>query len=243
MSKRVFVIPAILVTLVLASSFVVSAQQPQPPQPVDGDRQQMPPRAPRPPEDPVEGDMFSPDMIMQHQRELALTDAQKTFLREVIQRTTTRFNELRWQVADAMEALHETMKGNSVNEQLALSQLDKVLDGEREIKRLNMEMLIKIKNQLTTDQQMKLQTMRNTIQPDGQRRDRRPGGPGPDGPGRRPGGPDGMRPGGPGPGGPGGPGPGPGGPGGGGPRPGGGRAYNWVMAWLLLPAGEGTASR
>ena len=92
MSNRVFVIPAILITLVLASSFVVSAQQPQPPQPVDGDRQQMPPRAPRPPEDPVEGDMFSPDMIMQHQRELALTDAQKTFLREVIQRTTTRFN-------------------------------------------------------------------------------------------------------------------------------------------------------
>ena len=131
MSNRIFVIPAILVTLILASTFVASAQQPQPPQPVDGDRQQMPPRAPRPPEDPVEGDMFSPDMIMQHQRELALTDAQKTFLREVIQRTTTRYNELRWQVADAMEALHETMKGNSVNEQLALSQLDKVLDGER----------------------------------------------------------------------------------------------------------------
>jgi hypothetical protein len=92
-----------------------------------------------------------------------------------------------------------------------------VLDAEREIKTLHMGMAIRIKNQLTPDQQMKLQTMRNTMQPDGQRRDRRPGGPGgPDGPGRpRPNGPDGMRPGGPGPGGP--------GPGGGGPRPGGGR--------------------
>jgi len=227
MSKRIFVIPMILITIVLASSVFASAQQqppPQRPQPVDVDRQQMqPPRAPRPLGDPLADDMFSLDMIMQHQRELALTDAQKTFMRNEQQRSTTRFNELEWQLQDAMEALHETMKGVKVDEQLALTQLNKVLDAEREIKTLHMGMAIRIKNQLTSAQQMKLQTMRNVFQPDGQRRDRRPEGPGPDGPGRpRPGGPDGMRPGGPGPGGPGGP-IGPGGPGGGGPRPGGGR--------------------
>jgi len=230
MSKRVFVIPMILITIVLASSVLASAQKSQPPQqpppqqpaplePVDGDRQQMQPRAPRPPGDPLADDMFSLDMIMQHQRELALTDAQKTFMRNEQQRSTTRFNELEWQLQDAMEALHETMKGNKVNEQLALTQLNKVLDAEREIKTLHMGMAIRIKNQLTSAQQMKLQTMRNPFPTDGQRRDRRPGGP-PDNPGRgpRPGGPDGMRPGG-----PGGPPIGPGGPGGGGPRPGGGR--------------------
>ncbi|HYW69701.1 MAG TPA: hypothetical protein VE961_01625 [Pyrinomonadaceae bacterium] len=207
MGKRLFVIPLMLITIILGWSLVASAQEQPPPQPADGERQQMPPRAPRPPDDPLGDDMFPPDMIMQHQRELALTDAQKTFMRDQIQRTTTRFNELRWQVSDAMEALHETMKGTSVNEQLALSQLDKVLDGEREIKRLNMEMLIKIKNQLTPDQVTKLQAMRTTFgQGDGQRRERRP----PDGQGRPPRPPDGMRP-------PGGPGGGPGG----GPRPGG----------------------
>lgn len=225
MSKRIFVIPVILIAIVLGSSLWASAQQqPQPPpQPLDGDRQQMQPRAPRPPGDPLADDMFSLDMIMQHQRELALTDEQKAFMRGEMQRTTARFTELQWQLQDAMETLHETMKENKVNEQLALSQLNKVLDAEREIKTLHMGMAIRIKNQLTSDQQMKLQTMRNAFQPDGQRRDRRPGGP-PDNPGRgpRPGGPDGMRPGGPGPGGPGGPPIGPGGPGGG-PRPGGGR--------------------
>jgi Spy/CpxP family protein refolding chaperone len=195
-------------------------QQPQqpPPQPVnDGERQQMPPRPPRPNDDPLADVMFPPDMIMQHQRELALTDAQKTFMREQIQKTTTRFNELQWQLQDAMEALHEIMRVNPINEQQAMAQLDKVLDSEREIKSIHMQMNIRIKNQLTADQLMKLQTMRN--QPDG-RRDRRP----PDGGGRpRP--PDGMRP----PGGlerpPGGleqGGPPPGGPGGGGPRQGGG---------------------
>jgi Spy/CpxP family protein refolding chaperone len=226
MSKRLFVMPLILITIILGSSLLASAQQQPPPpkQPLDGDRQQMQPRAPRPPGDPLAEDMFSLDMIMQHQRELALTDKQKDFMRGEMQRTTTRFTELQWELQDAMETLHETMKGNKVNEQLALSQLNKVLDAEREIKTLHMAMSIRIKNQLTADQQMKLQTMRNPFPSDGQRGDRRPGGPGPDGPGRpRPGGPDGMRPGGPGPGGPGGPPMGPGGPGDGGRRPGGPR--------------------
>jgi len=216
MSKRIFVIPVMLISVILGSSLMASAQQqPQPPpQPVnDGERQQMPPRQPRPNDDPLADVMFPPEMIMQHQRELALTDAQKVFMRDQIQRTSNRFNELQWQLQDAMEGLHETMKGNQVNEQQAMAQLDKVLDAEREIKSIHMQMNIRIKNQLTPDQLMKLQTMRNAFQPDA-RRDRRPGGPGPDGPGKpRPGGPDGMRPGG----------PGPGGPGGGGPRPGGGR--------------------
>jgi len=223
MSKRIFVIPVILITIVLGSSLIVFAQQqPQqpPPQPVnDGERQQMQPRPPRPVGDPLGDVMFPPDLIMQHQRELALTDTQKAFMRGEIQKTTTRFNELQWQLQDATEALHEILKGNQVNEQQAMAQLDKVLDAEREIKAIHMAMNIRIKNQLTSDQQMKLQTMRNTFQPrDGQPGNRRPGGP--DGPGRRPGGPEGVRP----PGGPDGMRPGgPGGPGPGGPRPGGGR--------------------
>jgi Spy/CpxP family protein refolding chaperone len=213
MSKRVFVIPVMLMMMVLGSSLASAQQTPQPPrQPVDDvDRQQLQPRAPRPPGDPLMDVMFPPEMIMQHQRELALTDAQKTYMRGEIQRTTNRFNELKWQLEDATEALHEILKGNQVNEPQAMAQLDKVLDAEREIKAIHMAMNIRIKNQLTPDQQMKLQTMRNTFGPqgDGPRRDRRPEGPGSDGPGRpRPGGPDGMR---------------PGGPGGAGPRPGGGR--------------------
>ena len=155
---------------------------PQPPQP-QNDRQQPPP-----PPDPLADSIFPPEMIMQHQRELALTDEQKIFMRGEIQRTTTRFNELQWQLQDQMEALHDTVKGNSINEQLALSQLDKVLESEREIKRLHMEMAIRIKNKLTADQQMKLQTMRQNMRPRGDG----PGSPG-RGPGPgRPGGPEGM---------------------------------------------------
>src|SRR5213080_3928815 len=123
--KRIgLVLSVMAMTLVMAATVI--AQQPQ------GSMAQGQPRQPLPPDDPLADAMFPPDMIMQHQRELGLTDEQKQFMRSEIQRTTTRFNELQWQLQDAMETLHETMKAPQVNEQLALTQLNKVLDAERE---------------------------------------------------------------------------------------------------------------
>src|ERR1044071_10229215 len=137
-------------------------QPPQPQQRATGQDQMRQPGPPPPPE-PLDDAMFPPEMIMQHQRELGLTDEQKQFMRSEIQRTTTRSNELQWQLQDAMEALHETMKAPQINEQQALAQLGKVLDAEREIKTLHMGMAIRIKNKLTPDQQMKLQSMRHMM--------------------------------------------------------------------------------
>ena len=193
----------LLIVAVAVAFSVVPAIAQEPPQPEQ-------PRTPKPPHDPF-GPMFPPELVMQNQRELGLTDQQKTYMRTEIGKTSARFNDLQWQLQDAMEVLHETMKAAQVNEQQALAQLDKVLETEREIKRLHMELAIKIKNNLTPDQQQKLQGMRH----DRPRKPEPPDGPG-DGPRRRPGGPG---PGGPGPGGPGPGGPGPGGPGGGPPRP------------------------
>ncbi len=150
---------------------------------------------PRTPHDPLANVMFPPEMIMQHQRELGLTDQQKTYMRTEIGKTSARFNDLQWQLQDAMEALHETMKSSIVNEQQALAQLDKVLETEREIKRLHMELAIKIKNTLTPEQQQKLQSIRHargTGMGVGHGPGTGPGGPGPRP--RRPGGP-GMGPG------------------------------------------------
>ena len=189
------VLGLLIVALAVAFSVAPAIAQEQPPEPSQ-------PRTPKPMHDPF-GNMFPPEMIMQNQRELGLTDQQKTFMRTEIGKTSARFNDLQWQLQDAMEVLHETMKANQVNEQQALAQLDRVLETEREIKRLHMELAIKIKNNLTPEQQQKLHSMRRV---------REPGmGPG-HGPGDGPGdGPRPRRPGGPGPGGP--------GPGGGPPRP------------------------
>src|SRR5216683_7556028 len=157
MKKKIATLTLVLLVGAFVGVVIVSAQQPQPAQLPQGQEQ---PRPPHPPMDPLGDAMFPPELIMQHTRDLNLTDEQKTFMRAEINRTTTRFNELQWQLQDAMEALHETMRANSVNEQLALSQLDKVLDNEREMKRAHMELAIRIKNKLTAEQQAKLQSMK-----------------------------------------------------------------------------------
>jgi Spy/CpxP family protein refolding chaperone len=156
MIKKVGII-ALLIWSILLSVALVLAQQPSPASP-----QAAQPRTPPPNADPLGDVLFPPDLIMRHGRELGLTDDQKSFMRGEIQKTTTRFNELQWQLQDAMEALSEIMKSSSVNEQQALAQLDKVLDAEREIKRLHIGMAIRIKNQLTTEQQAKLRSIKAT---------------------------------------------------------------------------------
>ena len=172
---------------------VASAQQPQ------NDPPQQPRMPPPPPPDMLNNSVFPPDVIMEHQRELGLTEQQKAFMRGEINKTSTVFNDLQWQLQDAMEALRDTMKLDQVNEQLALAQLDKVLDAEREIKKLHMALAIRIKNNLTPDQVQKLQSLTSRGEGRGFGHGQGgPGGPGaPDGPRPRSGGPGGP-PGGPG---------------------------------------------
>ena len=180
--KSVILIAMCAAMFALAAALVSAQQQPQTPQPPE---EQQTPRPPHPPMDPMGDAMFPPDMIMQHQRELGLTDEQKAFMRSEINKTTTRFNDLQWQLQDAMEALHETMKANVVDEQQALAQLNRVLDSEREIKTLHMQLAIRLKNKLTPEQQEKLRAMHHDM-------GRGPeGGPGP---GRGPGHPPGPKP-------------------------------------------------
>jgi Spy/CpxP family protein refolding chaperone len=113
-----------------------------------------------PPMDPLGDVMFPPDLILAHSREIMLTAEQKSFMRAEIQKTTSRFNELQWALHDSMEDLHQTLEANSVNDQQALGMLDKVLDIEREIKRLHFGLGIRLKNKLTPEQQERLQNIR-----------------------------------------------------------------------------------
>ena len=153
MRKRFALGVVLIVAIVVLNGALVAAQEP--------------PRPPQPPpdRDPFGEAMFPPELVMQHQREIVLTDEQKAFMRAEIQKATTRFNELQWQLQDAGEALGETVKGNSVNEQQALAQLDKVLEAEREIKHLHVALAIRIKNKLTPEQQAQLQGMKRMPRP------------------------------------------------------------------------------
>jgi Spy/CpxP family protein refolding chaperone len=121
--------------------------------------QPHPPDQPHPPHDPLAGNLFPPELVMQHRRELGLTDEQRAAIRQEALKASTRFTELQWQMQDEMETMASLMKGATVDEQKALAQLDKVLNIEREVKRTQLGLSIKIKNTLTAEQQMKLQDL------------------------------------------------------------------------------------
>ena len=158
-TKSLIMLAAIFGVALLIATVVVGQQQP-PPFPPNA------PNGPHPPNpDPLAHVMFPPELIMGHARQLGLTDEQRTFMRGEIQRTTVSFNELQWKLQDQMELLHESMKATSVNESQALAQLDKVLKLEREIKRLHIGLAVRLKNQLTPEQQEQLHKWRADHQP------------------------------------------------------------------------------
>ena len=134
------------------------APMPGHPTPMAGQRTPMPGHPA--PMDPLHDVMFPPGMILDHARQLNLTEDQKAYMRGEIQKTTTSFNELQWNLQDQMELLHEMMKASSVIEEQVLGQLNRVLDIERDIKRLHFGLAVRLKNRLTEAQQEQLQKLR-----------------------------------------------------------------------------------
>lgn len=146
--------------LVIATVVMAQQPQPRPGQPGPSADMRPPGMSKQPNPDPLGDVMFPPDFILGHARQLGLTDEQKSYMRGEVQKTMASFTELQWKLQDETEQLHETLKTTSVNEQQALAQLNKVLDIEREIKRLHIGLGVRLKNRLTPDQQSQLQKMR-----------------------------------------------------------------------------------
>jgi len=116
---------------------------------------------PHPESDPVGENLFPPELIMQNQKAIGLDEAQKSYIRTEITKTQGRFSDLQWQLQDAMESLGGLLKQDVADEQQVLAQLDKVLNLEREIKRTQLTLMVRIKNKLSGEQQARLRELRS----------------------------------------------------------------------------------
>ncbi|MFL6278284.1 MAG: Spy/CpxP family protein refolding chaperone [Blastocatellia bacterium] len=113
-------------------------------------------RAQQPATDHLGEAFFSPDLVMQHQQIIGLTEQQKSIFKTELRKAQMRFTELQWQLSDESEKLVALVKQEAVDEQAVLTQLDKVLNAEREVKRTQLSLLIQIRNNLTPEQRAKL---------------------------------------------------------------------------------------
>jgi Spy/CpxP family protein refolding chaperone len=114
--------------------------------------------------DPFAENLFPPELVMQNQQAIGLSEDQKNFIKAEIRKAQLRFTELQWQLQDEVETMVSLVKLDQVDEEKVLAQLDKVLHLEREIKRTHFSLIVRIKNKLTPEQQARLQEIKNKSQ-------------------------------------------------------------------------------
>jgi Spy/CpxP family protein refolding chaperone len=115
---------------------------------------------PNPQQDPFGRFLFPPELVMQHQGEINLSDAQRNALSSAIQQAQGRFVDVQWKLSGEGEKLARLLQSATVDEAQVLEQVDRILALEREVKRAQMGLMVRIKNTLTAAQQAKLRELR-----------------------------------------------------------------------------------
>ncbi len=112
--------------------------------------------------DLIAENLFPPELIMQHQQALGLSDEQKQYFKTQIREIQKLLTEAQWRLEDGVEKLAATLKADKLDEPRVLGQLEKLLLNESDVKRLQMTLLIRLKNKLTPEQQAKLMALRRS---------------------------------------------------------------------------------
>jgi Spy/CpxP family protein refolding chaperone len=131
---------------------------------------------PAPQNDPIAKSVLPPELIMQYQKAIQLTEAQKSSVIAEVKRAQGRIVDVQWDMQRALEPLVESLARDRPDEPTVLAQLDKVLAAEREFKRAHLSLAVRLKNILTPEQQRMLIELRanpprpgDPIKPAGQR--------------------------------------------------------------------------
>ena len=109
---------------------------------------------------PFMQELYPPELIMRHGRDIGLSEAQRKAITQAVAETQATTLELQWDMQDAAQTLAELVSQDRVNEEAALEAAARVMEIEGRVKRAHLGLLIRIKNQLTPDQQQRLGQLR-----------------------------------------------------------------------------------
>ncbi len=105
-------------------------------------------------------ELFLPALVMQHQREIGLTTEQRDAITKEMTAAHQKVLQLRWGLEEKSEGLAKLLAADKVDEKAAVARSGELMDVERQMKQAHLELLIRIKNQLTPEQQAKLRELR-----------------------------------------------------------------------------------
>jgi Spy/CpxP family protein refolding chaperone len=118
-------------------------------------------RAESPGGDPIARAVFPPELVMKHGEEIHLDERQRVAIKELVQKAQAKFVDVQLDLQGESQKLVRLLQARPVDEAAALAQVDKVLALEREVKRTQILLVVRIKNLLTEAQQARLSELRN----------------------------------------------------------------------------------
>jgi hypothetical protein len=104
--------------------------------------------------------LFPPELVMKNQEELQLTEEQRTSIMREVQEIQSEFTALQWDLEKEMEGLTTLLKQITLDEESILQQLETVLELERQVKRNQLLLAVRIRNSLNEDQLRTLRRLR-----------------------------------------------------------------------------------
>ena len=116
-----------------------------------------------PQDDPIGQQLFPPELIMSQTQKLHLDDKQRATIKNEVQRAQSKFFDLQWELKELSDTMVQLLQQTPIDEARVLEQADKVMGHEREIKKIHLALLIRIKNALTKDQIADLMQMRREM--------------------------------------------------------------------------------
>ena len=105
-----------------------------------------------PAKEPFKGKLFAPDVILANRDELQLSDEQLAGIRSAVIDVQTNIAEHQWDLRDAYQLVLSDLDEAPVNEATVLEHVQAAMNAENEVKKLQVAMLIKLRNLLTEDQ-------------------------------------------------------------------------------------------
>jgi len=110
--------------------------------------------------DPLGKHFFAPDFIMSHQQAIGLTDAQRKSMQILMLAAQAKTLTSQIKISADVERMQSLIDAPQVDEAAVLETVDRVLAFEREIKREQLSLMIRLKNLLTEQQQDALAKLR-----------------------------------------------------------------------------------
>ena len=114
----------------------------------------------RPDVDPFSKFLFPPDFVMAHQDAIHLTERQRGAVQDAVIEVQGKATAAQFKLAAVSEKLSTALAALNVDEASVLQLIDQVLAAERDVKRAQISLLIRVKNQLTPEQQAALDKLR-----------------------------------------------------------------------------------